>query len=193
MIRVNKRLSNLMLIANFTSTLFYSMSYPYIYIELVKAVSKNYISFEQIISCISIVIFGTLWNRNGDKYFEHYRAILIVEVIADAFLFAHVLITGDLRFYFVLNVLIYAVITKNLSCGIIKMRAKVNPTEDERNRYDNNSNSAYALATIIGTGAAIVLQMPLRILFILALIGNAFDNVIYYYIYEKIRRAENGT
>ena len=46
-----KRLSDLMLLSNFLSTLFYSASYPYIYAEIVKAISRHYISFEQIVSC----------------------------------------------------------------------------------------------------------------------------------------------
>lgn len=37
-----KRLSNLMLLANLLSTIFYSMSYPYIYKYLVEAVSSEY-------------------------------------------------------------------------------------------------------------------------------------------------------
>lgn len=42
----NKKLSNLMLFANFISTLFYSTSYPYIYAETIKVVPRWYIGFE---------------------------------------------------------------------------------------------------------------------------------------------------
>lgn len=184
-----KKLSNLMLLANFLSSLFYSMSYPYIYAETLKAVSTYYISFEQIITCISTVIFSVAWNRAGDKIFGHYRKIMIAEIIADVILFADVIIRGDLKFYFLLNVIIFAVITKNLSCGGIRMRAKVNPTEKQREAYDNNSNTAYALSTLAGTVIATIALPKINTLFLLALIGNTIDNFLYLYIYHKI----NGT
>lgn len=174
-----------MLFSNFISTLFYSMSYPYIYAELLKVVSRKYISFEQIISCIGIVIFGYVWNRYGDVLFQHYTKILILEVIADNILFTDVLIRNDLKFYFVLNVIIYAVITKNLCCGGIKLRAKVNPTEQLREKFDNNSNSVYAIATLLGTFIALIFDINIKTLFILALIGNVSDNFAYFYIYKK--------
>jgi hypothetical protein len=177
-----------MLLSCFLSCVFYSASYPYVYAETIKAVTHNYISFEQIFSCIGVALFGMLWNKFGDRFFNHYRLILLAETVADAFLFAHVLITGDLKFYFVLNVIIYSVITKNLSCGGVKMRAKVNPTEKERERYDNNQNTCSAIASLLGAAIAIVTQPSLQTLFILALIGGVVDNFFYFYIYECIRK-----
>lgn len=182
-----KKLSNLMLLANFLSSLFYSMSYPYIYAETLKAVSTYYISFEQIITCISTVIFSVAWNRAGDKIFRHYRKIMIAEIIADVILFADVIIRGDLKFYFLLNVIIFAVITKNLSCGGIRMRAKVNPTEKQREEYDNNSNTVYALSTLAGTVIATIALPKINTLFFLALIGNTIDNFLYLHIYRRIK------
>lgn len=186
-----KKLSNLMLLANFLSSLFYSMSYPYIYAETLKAVSTYYISFEQIITCISTVIFSVAWNRAGDKIFRHYRKIMIAEIIADVILFADVIIRGDLKFYFLLNVVIFAVITKNLSCGGIRMRAKVNPTEKQREAYDNNSNTVYALSTLAGTVIATITLPKINTLFFLALIGNTIDNFLYLYIYQKIKETSD--
>lgn len=182
-----KKLSNLMLLANFLSSLFYSMSYPYIYAETLKAVSTYYISFEQIITCISTVIFSVAWNRAGDKIFRHYRKIMIAEIIADVILFADVIIRSNLKFYFLLNVIIFAVITKNLSCGGIRMRAKVNPTEKQREEYDNNSNTVYALSTLAGTVIATITLPKINTLFFLALIGNTIDNFLYLYIYHRIK------
>ena len=185
-----KRLSNLMLFSNFLSTLFYSTSYPYIYAEIMKVVSKNYISFEQIISCIGIVVFGYVWNKHGDKLFRHYTKFILLEIVADTFLFADVIIRCDLKFYFLLNVIIYTIITKNLSCGGIKMRAKVNPTDELRERYDNNSNSICAIATIAGTVIAVLSHASLETLFVLALIGNVVDNFFYLYIYKQCMKKQ---
>lgn len=183
-----KRLSNLMLFSNLFCTLFYAMSYPYIYAELMTAVSKNYISFENIVSCIGVVVFGAIWNKYGDILFKHYLKFVVIEIIADVILFADVIIRNDLKFYFILNVLIYSIITKNLSCGGIKMRARVNPTEELREKFDNNSNTINAIATLTGTAIAIVTPTNLTSLFVLALIGNISDNFMYLYIYNHISK-----
>ena len=184
---MNKKLSMLMLLSNLICTLFYSISYPYIYAETIKAVPHLYIGLEQIFACLGTIIFCKLWNTYSDKLFEHYRLFLIIEVIADTILFADVLIRGDLKFYFLLNIIIYSIITKNLSCGGIKMRAMVNPSEKERELYDNNSNIVDAIATLCGASAAIFFHFDLQLLFIFALVGNSMDNIFYLYIYHKIK------
>jgi hypothetical protein len=68
------------------------------------------------------------------------------------------------------------------------MRAQVNPTDKERERYDNNQNTCSAIASLLGAALAIVTQPSLHTLFILALIGGVIDNFFYFYIYECIRK-----
>lgn len=182
-----KKLSNLMLLANFISTLFYSLSYPYIYAETVKVVPHLYISVEQILACLGTIVFCRLWNKHSDKLFTKYHIILGLEIIADIILFADVLIRHNLSFYFLLNVIIFALITKNVACGGTKMRARVHPTEKLREQYDNNSNIACSVATLLGAGIAIIFNMNLWLLFIFAFVGNVADNAFYLYIYYKLR------
>lgn len=182
-----KKLSNLMLLANFISTLFYSLSYPYIYAETVKVVPHLYISVEQILACLGTIVFCRLWNKHSDKLFTKYHIILGLEIIADIILFADVLIRHNLSFYFLLNIIIFALITKNVACGGTKMKARVHPTEKLREQYDNNSNIACSVATLLGAGIAIIFNMNLWLLFIFAFIGNAADNAFYLYIYYKLR------
>lgn len=182
-----KHLSNLMLTATFISTLFYSLSYPYIYAELVKVIPKYFISLEQIVACLSVIVFCRLWNKYSDRLFKYYGVILWAEIIADGILFADVLIRGNLKFYFILNILIFAIITRNLCCGITRLRAKVNPTEKLREQFDNNQNIADSAATLIGAGTAMFVPFSLNMLFIFALIGGAIDNAFYLYIYHKVK------
>lgn len=68
------------------------------------------------------------------------------------------------------------------------MRAKVNPTEKLREQFDNNDQIVYSVATLLGAGFAILITLDIKILFILALIGNVVDNIFYLYIYFKIRK-----
>lgn len=176
-----------MLLANFISTLFYATSYPYIYAETIKTVPRGYIGLEQILCCISTIIFCKLWNKYSDKFFNHYLVIVWAEIVADVILFTDVLIRWDLSFYFLLNIIIYSFITRNLCCGGTKMRAKVNPTEKLRECYDNNNQIVSATATLMGAGFAIICPLDLKYLFIFALIGNIVDNFFYIYIYKKIK------
>lgn len=53
--RTNNQLSNLMLLSCFLSCVFYSASYPYVYAETIKAVTHNYISFEQELRNFTVV------------------------------------------------------------------------------------------------------------------------------------------
>ena len=179
-----------MLTAGFLSQLFYSFSYPYIYAETLKAVSKSYISLEQILICLGTIVLNDLWKRYGNKIYNHYIKIVILEVIADIALFSHVLITGNLKFYFVFNIIVYALITKNMGCGGIKMRAKCNPTEAAREQYDRNSEIWLSIATLVGTAAAVVFKIDLQWLFVFAFIGNIIDNFFYFYIYKQLRKTK---
>lgn len=186
-----KRLSNLMLVGYFLSMLFYSCSYVFIYQVIVQAVPRSFLGIEQIIGCVSTIVFCKVWNKYSDKLFRHYRLILWLEIIADIILFADVIVRGDLKFYFMFNILIMAIITRNLICGRTKMKAKVNPTEQLREKFDNNSQIADSAATIIGAGTAIIFPFSLNTLFVLALIGNCIDNVFFLYIYHKLKRSDS--
>lgn len=186
-----KKLSNLMLVSNLISTLFYSVSYPYIYAETVKVVPHLYIGLEQILACIGCIIFCRLWNTYSDNLFEHYRFFLLLEIIADIILFTDVLIRHDLSFYFLLNIIIFSVITRNICCARTKMRAIVNPTENEREQYDNNMTVVNAIGTLVGTGFAMVFDFRLQLLFVFALFGNGIDNIFDLYIYRQIRSVKN--
>ena len=181
-----KALSSLMLLSNGISTLFYSMSYPYIYAKLVQVVPHLYIGLEQILACLGTIIFCRLWNCYSDRLFSHFQLILWLEIICDVYLFVDVLIRNNLKFYFLLNVVIFSVITRNLCCARTKMRAKVHPTENLRERYDNNVNVVCSTATLIGSFVAIVVMISLRVLFILAFVGNVIDNIFDLYIYRKL-------
>lgn len=189
---MSKRLSKLMLLANFVSVLFYSMSYPYIYAQTCKIVPTYYISIEQLLSCISTIIFCGLWNKYSDRLFNHYSKIVIAETLLDIVLFADVMIRSDLKFYFLLNVIIYALITRNMACGGTKMRAMVNPTERDREQYDNNSNIVVSVSTILGTVAAFIYMPDFKVLCVLALIGNVSDNLLYWHIYRKIKKEDKN-
>lgn len=181
-----KRISNLMLLSNFLSTIFYALSYPYIYAETMKVVPTAYISLEQILACLGTIVFCKLWNTYSNKLFRHYRKFLLLEVLADTVLFADVLIRKDLSFYFLFNIIIFSIITRNICCGRTKMRAIVHPDEVTREQYDNNCNIVNSVATLLGSGIAMICPLGITLLFVFAVLGNVIDNIFDIYVYNVI-------
>lgn len=62
-----------MLLATLLTTLFYSATYPYIHKEIVSNVSDSIIALNQIINCISIIVYGRVWNKNRIDYSNSIR------------------------------------------------------------------------------------------------------------------------
>ena len=112
---------------------------------------------------------------------------LCAEIIADIILFTDVLIRNDLSFYFLLNIIIFSLITKNLCCGGTKTKAIVNSTEKEREKYDNNTSIINSIATLLGTVIALIFDFQIELLFVFAFIGNIADNLFSLYIYNYIK------
>lgn len=151
-----KRLDG-MLLATFLTTLFYSATYPYIHKEIMMVASDQLVAINQIINCLSIVIFGSLWNKYSNRLFKFYPIVCVVETI--------------------------------LSIGSAIFAYK---TETDRVRFDNNNNSASAIATIIGSLIAIGLNLDFEVMLCIATIGNTIDNIFYIFIYKSVdKRTED--
>ena len=81
----------------------------------------------------------------------------------------------------------YAIITRNISCGCNKLKILRYTEETEREHFNNNDNSSYAIATIIGSIIAMLLNLNFNRMMVLATIGNAIDNVFYIVIYISMK------
>lgn len=174
-----------MLIATFITMLFYSATYPYIHKEIVSNVSESIIALNQIINCVSIIFFGFLWNKYSDKLFQYYPIICIIETILGILSTTWATITHNIVVYYIIDTLIFAIVTRNICCGGVKLRAIRYKTETEREHFDNNNNSASAIATIIGSILAIIFNLDFITMLWLATLGNAVDNVFYIFIYKN--------
>jgi hypothetical protein len=149
------------------------------------------VAVTQIIGCLSIIIFSELWNKKSNSLFKLYPMFCIIETVVSLVLLIYLLIFSlNLKFYYIANTIIFAIITRNICCGGIKLRAKRYPTEKEREKFDNTNNSFSAVATLIGSGVSIVLKLPIEIMLIVAFIGNIVDNVIYIIIFQQEKEKE---
>ena len=183
-----KRKLDGMLVATFITTLFYSATYPYIHKEIISAISESVIALSQIITCTSTIIFGALWNQYSQKLFRFYPIICMFEMVLSILSAAWATITGNLLAYYIINTLIFAIVTRNICCGGVKLRAIRYNTESDRERFDNNNNSVGAVATIAGSIIAMILKLDFIPMLWLATIGNTIDNVFYITIYKKTNK-----
>jgi hypothetical protein len=174
-----------MILATFLTTLFYSATWPYINKYIISIIPESYIAIQQIVNCVSIIVFSAAWNRVGDKLFRFFPIICIVESLTTIIATSVILITDDVRAYYILDTLFFALITRNIICGYIKLKARRYTTEDSRNSFDNRDNSAAAAATIIGSLIAIYLSLDFHVMIVIATIGNMIDNTMYFFIYGK--------
>ena len=185
-----KRKIDGMLLATFLTTIFYSATYPYIHKEIMENVSDSIIALSQIINCLSIVLLGSLWNKKSDKLFKHYLAFCIGETFLSICSTIWATTTHNIMSYYIIDTLIFSIVTRNIICGGTKLRAIRYNSETEREHFDNNNSSASAIATIIGSLIAIVLDLDFSIMLWIATIGNAIDNVFYIFIFKNTKRKE---
>ena len=174
-----------MLLATFLATLFYSSTYPYIHKEVITISPNSFIAINQIVNCISVILFGYIWNKKSDKLFKFYPLLCVVETFLGICTTLYAIITKDILAYYLLDTFVFAIITRNICCGGVKLRALRYNTEKSRECFDNNNNSMSAIATIIGSIIAMVLNLKFSSMIWIATLGNAIDNMFYIYIYYK--------
>lgn len=176
-----------MLVATFLTTIFYSATYPYIHKEVMANVSDNIIALSQIINCLSVVVLGSLWNKKSDKLFKYYPVFCICETVLGICSAIWVTTTGNIMAYYIIDTFVFAIVTRNICCGGVKLRAIRYNSEVEREHFDNNNNSASAIATIVGSVIAMMLDLDFAVMLWLATFGNAIDNVFYIFIYKSTK------
>ena len=174
--------------ATFLTTIFYSATYPYIHKEVMENVSDSIIALSQIINCLSIVILGSLWNKKSDKLFKRYTVFCVLETVISTGSTIFAITTGNIMAYYIVDTLIFAIVTRNICCGGVKLKAIRYNTEEERERFDNNNNSSSAIATIIGSVIAMALDLDFYVLLWIATFGNAIDNIFYIVIYKSTEK-----
>lgn len=177
-----------MLLASFLTTIFYSATYPYIHKEVMNVATDTFIALNQIINCLSVVVFGSLWNKKSTKLFKYYPVFCILETLLGIMTTVFAIVTGDILAYYLLDTVVFAVVTRNIICGGVKLKAIRYNSEEKREHFDNNNNSAYSLATIIGSIAAIFLKLDFTTMLCIATFGNMIDNVFYIFIFLKTEK-----
>lgn len=84
-----------------------------------------------------------------------------------------------------LDTIVFAIVTKNICCGGIKLKTIRYNLEELREHFDNNNNSVSAISTIEPIIVAMFLSFNFSIMLWLATLGNAIDNIFYIFVYYK--------
>lgn len=182
-----------MLIATFLTTIFYSSTYPYIHKEIMMVASDSLVALNQIINCISVIVFGWIWNKKSDSLFRLYPVYCVAEAFFSIVTTVYAIATKNITAYYLLDTIVFAVITRNICCGGIKLRAIRYDSEEKREHFDNNNNSAYSFATILGSIVAMFLNLDFKAMLCLATFGNIIDNIFYIFIFLRIQQCKSRT
>lgn len=191
-----KKLKNidLMLLATFLCTIFYTATYPIIYKIIMSTVHKNFISINQIVTCSSIILFNSIWNKYSNKLFKYFPALCALETVCTLIVTTYISISkASITSFYILNTLIFVIVTRNIICGGSRLKALKYSTPSKREKFDNNNNSYASLATIIGASIAIVLEMNFITMVWIAAFGSCIDNILYIIVYKNlVKESKNG-
>lgn len=177
-----------MLLATFLTTIFYSSTYPFIHKEVMTVATDTFIALNQIINCISIILFGWVWNKKSEKLFRFYPAYCALETMLGIMTTVFAITTRNILAYYMLDTIVFAVVTRNICCGGVKLRAIRYNSEEKREHFDNNNNSVSSLATILGSVIAMFLNLNFEAMICIATFGNAIDNIFYIFIFYSTRK-----
>lgn len=177
-----------LIMAGFWSTLIYSITYPTIHLWIMKELNESLISFNSILSCVSIIIFSILWNKYSRKLYGVYPFLMVCEIILYAILHIFVILGKcNASNYYIFDILITSTIMRNVVCGGNKLRS-ILYTGEKREKYDNSMNIATSTGTLIGSSIAMFSKIPISIIFIISWVGLSIDDVFYIVAYYETKK-----
>ena len=185
----SKRIDPLVL-STFLTTLFYSATYPYINKIIISSVSTRFIAVNQILNCLSIIIFNSIWTKYHKKLYDILPLFCISESIATISCTIYCIIFKNIISYYIIDTILFTLITRNIICGYSRLCAKRYRDEDSRAIYENKVNIASAAATIIGSTISMILQLDFEVMLMIAAIGNSIDNTFYIFIHKNTPKGE---
>ena len=167
----------------------YSATYPYIYKNIMNCISDDLLSIKTIIISVFSVLIPILWNSKlNKKLFNLFIIFCSIEPIVYILLFIYIMIDDNLAVYFIIDCFIASSVTKNISCGLTKIKSIRYNTSNKRERYDNNYNIIYSISSLLGVILFTIFKFNFTTMLIISIIANILDNITYIIIYIKMRR-----
>lgn len=175
-----------LILASFLSNLFYAACYPAVHSCLMQSVGQRMISINALCTCIGGIILPFVWNKYSDRMYKKYGTMLFIEAII-YILILIMLLRGDMNLivYYILDTICFTLVTKNIICGGNKLRAKRYNNEADRVKYDNDTQMAGNISSMIGFGISAIFEFSMSQAFILSTIGICVDNLFYYSAWKE--------
>ena len=126
-----------------------------------------------------------MWNKWSNVIFKFFPVFCILETIISICITLYTILTNNIIAYYLLDTIVFAIVTKNICCGGIKLKTIRYNLEELREHFDNNNNSVSAISTIEPIIVAMFLSFNFSIMLWLATLGNAIDNIFYIFVYYK--------
>lgn len=144
------------------------------------------ISINSLCTCMGGIILPFVWNKYSDRLYKKYWLMLLTEASIYIFILIMLLTENmNLITYYILDTICFTLVTKNIICGGNKLRAKRYNSEDARTKYDNNSQMAANISSMIGFGISAIFEFSMSQAFILSTIGICIDNIFYYSAWKE--------
>lgn len=176
---------DLLLIAGFTSNLFYSISYPIIHTICIKDLSSNLLSFSALLSSIFTIIITKLWLKYSEKLYKTFSISLFIEgLMFGILLIAFLLGKITPAIYYLVDCILTSIITRNIISGGNRLKA-IRYRHEQREKFDNKSILYCNIASITGFGFSSFITLNIKIAFIFMWLGIVVDNIFYYIVYKK--------
>ena len=144
------------------------------------------ISINALCTCMGGIILPFIWNKYSDRLYKRYDIMLVTEAVI--YILMLILLTFNninLVAYYILDTICFTLVTKNIICGGNKLRAKRYNNEADRVKYDNNSQMAANISSMIGFGISAIFTFSVSQAFILSTMGICIDNIFYYLAWKE--------
>ncbi|MDY2737112.1 hypothetical protein [Intestinibacter sp.] len=176
---------DLLLVAGFTSNLFYSISYPIIHTICIKDLSSNLLSFSALLSSIFTIIITQIWLNHSEKLYKSFSVSLFIEGLSFGILLIAFLL-GKITpsIYYLTDCILTSIITRNIISGGNRLKA-IRYRDEDREVFDNKSTLYCNVASITGFGFSSFITLNTNIAFIFMWLGIVIDNFFYYIVYKK--------
>lgn len=174
-----------LLLAVFLSNIFYTVGYPVIQQLTMQGIEDaRLISLNALIGCSSGVIVGKIWNKYKKKLIKLFPVFAIGDIVTYAVLCLAFWITKDAQMYYIAQVLIACMTIKNVCFGLNTIKS-IRYKKEQREEFDNNEAILGNAASMIGFGLGSLIPIPVKIGFILMLIGTIIENALYCKVYKE--------
>ena len=183
---MNKKIDAI-LIVNCITNMFYTATYPYIYKVLYTNISEKMIALTTIISCLSIIIFSTTWNKHGDNLYKFFPLFCIGEFVASIGLTLYLLNTYSYNSYYLYETFSMAIISKQILFGMNRLK-RIRYTDKDRELFDNRNSAYCSFGTIVGSLIVLVINLNFTTMLWIATFGNAIGNLSYICIYYNSKK-----